>query len=148
MEKSIFEKRYEKNYKNYIKLSKEELKQLEKNTIEEIYKNLSLKEIICAELEIIEEDLKNEITIKQNEINNTEYTNYLNIIKKIRKIIESIPIDNNTKNEIKQIITILQLSLNIEPSFTTTIKENDKTLHDMLENYIEKELKKEKKWKI
>lgn len=150
MKKTIFEKRYKINHNNYTQLSLDELREIERKTINTIYKNLKINEIIDAELVIIEEDLKNEIKVKQQDNNINDFYHYLNIIKTIKKIIENIEINTKTEREIKQIITILQLSLNIEPSFTTTIPENEKPLYDILDQYIERgrQLRKENSWKI
>lgn len=130
----IFEKRIKFNKKLYSKLTNEELRNLEKTRIQDIYQDLSFDEIINAELQIILENLAKENLPDKN---------------KIIKFIENFQNKNDKYielKEIKKMLTTLQLTQNIKPCFTTEIPDIDENnLYTILENYIkEKSLQKSK----
>lgn len=155
MEKTIFEKRFDTSLKRYEKMTKEQLKEIELEQQKTIYDGLTTKEIIDAELIIIEENIYDEITFKQlSKKELDDYIKFINIIKRIQQKIENTDLTQETEDEIKQILTILQLSLNIKPCFITCIIYlNQINFYEKLISFIEKNKtiikeKKEPKWII
>lgn len=137
---TVFEKRLNANLNKYKKMSLEQLIKYEDDINKKIYNILSIEEIIAAEFEILFEDLQDEIRNKQMDDEQLEiYNKFSDYIKKIRNRCENTELTDERIDNIKKIITILQLSLNIKPSFITSIIELDNIdLYNYLDNFLEK----------
>ena len=137
--KNVFEKRLDFNFNRYKKMPFEELIAYEKKLYENVYKDFSDSEIISAELEIITEDLENEIHNKQIDSNSLIY--YRDYLKKLNKIKNYCELNDYKYDDLKKIITIIQLSLNIKPSFITSLDMNKSIdLYDYLDEYCENKI--------
>lgn len=136
---TLFEQRFKRNYETLKKIEFKKLQEIEEKN-KYIYQGLSTKEIINAEFILIQECLSTEMKEKQNNINENDFINYNKLIKNIYSSINQLE-----ENDLKIIITIIQLSLNITPSFPTTINElKYKPLCEILEQYTsKKQYKKE-----
>ena len=130
--KNIFEKRFFYNLNKYKKMSDEELMNYQNKIYDKVYKKFSDDEIFSAELEIIVEDLESEILNKKIDADGLIiYKSYLKNLKNVKKYYNLINTD-----DLKELITAAQLSLNIKPSFITSLDMNElKDLYDYLENY-------------
>lgn len=149
MEKTIFEKRFEINLKIYKKIGIEKLCLIEQNKTITLYNAIHLDEVLITGLVSIFNSVKNEMEQKiiVNE-NTTEYKIFLDIIEKIISKVEKINIDDYGL-EIMKILTILQLSQNIQPSFPTMILQiQENKLYEQLNNFINNNQKvmKGEKW--
>ena len=138
--KSVFEKRFDFNFKKYKNMSLEDLNNYEDILYNKVYKDFSDKEILCAEFEIIDQDLENEILNKQIDSDNLNYYKYyLKMIKKLQKKLENIDFNTTNVEDLRKILTIIQLSLNIKPSYITSINMNEPIeLHNYLDNLDDK----------
>lgn len=129
---NVFEKRFFYNLKKYRHMSDAELMNYQDKIYDKVYKMFSDDEIFSAELEIITENLESEILNKKIDDDGLIiYKDYLKNLKVVKKYYSLI-----NKDDLKKLITAVQLSLNIKPSFITCINMDDsKNLYDYLENY-------------